>query len=447
MQHTAVTMIGLLLGGAIACSGEDGSPVSYSSDTTGSGTSESTSTGTGGGSNSTSGKSATAGTTTSGATSGASTTGEPVTTDSTGTDNVTSGNSVTTGNAVTTGTSTTGTIDPPDPVVGECDNLADVGVWEDITPPGAIGALNVITDSVTSGTIFLGTGVGSGIFRSDDCGSGWSEVSTGRFSDVIASGYNWLLIQSKLDPAVLYTLALYGSNLTLLKSVNGGVDWDSVMPPGGVISAATPASAVQWAAMGPDDPNHLIATFHENCTGEFAPMCMAETKDGGANWRLLKGPLGGWAEAASIIALGPSSYVYTTLFDGLYSTADAGETWTELPGNGAGSQSYVGEDGTLYLSGSGGVRMSEDHVNWSLIEGSPSSDALVGDGERLYAGPRYPPAGYEMFVSEDNGKGPWTAMPVPSNFGGAVFMAFDKDHNILYSANGHEGRLWRVRVR
>jgi len=332
-------------------------------------------------------------------------------------------------------------------VPGACKNLAEVGVWEDITPVGVSGALKLITDAATSSTVYLGTGQGFGVYRSKDCGSTWAEVSTGQFSEVMRSGYNWLLIQNPVDPQVLYSQALYGSNLTLLKSVNSGTDWHSVMPAGDNISAATPASSVQWASMDPNDPNHLVAIFHENCVGEYAPACMAETKDGGESWRIFKGPIDQWVEGASIITLGPDSWIYTTLFHGLYSTTDGGKNWSKIPGNGAGSQSYLADDRTLYLSGSEGIRMSQDHSTWSLIEGSPACDGLIGDGEHLYAGTRYPPPGYELFVSEHARGGNWKPMSVPKDFGGAVFLSFDRERGILYSANGHQGRLWRIKVR
>src|SRR5262249_28169365 len=132
-------------------------------------------------------------------------------------------------------------------------------------------------------------------------------------------------------PQVLYAGSLYGKDLTLLKSTNGGVDWDSLFPPGSEVARTVDAGGfLQELSMDPTDHRHIVVSFHANCKGAYAPMCMAETKDSGASWRLFKGPTNGWGEDSRPLVLNSTTWLYATNLNGLYYTADSGATWEKV---------------------------------------------------------------------------------------------------------------------
>ena len=63
-----------------------------------------------------------------------------------------------------------------------------------------------------------------------------------------------------------------------------------VSPPGSEIAMTVDYNFLQEVSMDPTDPAHLVVSFHADCKGAYAPMCMAESKDSGTTWRLFKGP-------------------------------------------------------------------------------------------------------------------------------------------------------------
>src|SRR5262249_44392854 len=105
------------------------------------------------GGNRISGSTSTAGTTTAGTTAPARATTGP-----------TGGSGGASGTTSTGPGGTGGNPMPPPRVVGACDGLKGVDQFEQITPPGidlgkqgSLGVLNVVTDPVHSGTIWVGT--------------------------------------------------------------------------------------------------------------------------------------------------------------------------------------------------------------------------------------------------------------------------------------------------
>jgi hypothetical protein len=301
--------------------------------------------------------------------------------------------------------------------------------------------LDVIADPNHPGRIYAGTDK-AGIFVSDDCGATWKKANMGKNADVIDAGSNWFLALSPDEPDVLYSAALYGSDNSLLKSTDLGVDWSSTMPAGGNVATAVQYDFFQWASMDPTSSKHIVVTFHADCTDPPGKMCMGETKDGGATWRLFKGPTAAWAEQSGPTVLGPTSWLFWAVEGGVYYTGDSGATWENL-GIGGASTYFVAPDGTHYLGGLYGIYTAPDGHTFTQLAGAPNVDALIGTKERLYVGVRHPSSPTQtMAWLPIDGKGTWTWLTVPADFGGTVNFAYDSDHEVLYSAN--QGDLWRV---
>jgi hypothetical protein len=195
--------------------------------------------------------------------------------------------------------------------------------------------------------------------------------------------------------------------------------------------------------MDPTNHLHLVATFHANCTGAYAPMCMAETNDGGTTWRLFKGPANAWVENSRPIVIGPKSWLYVTYSNGLFYTGDSGATWQQV-GPGGYHQMYHAKDGSYYLGSAYGVQKSTDGgKTWNKIPNSPLGDGLVGDGTRMLNSVRDPDAMQPYFSASEGGGSTWTPFSSPNMKSGAVYLVYDPDHQLIYSANTQSG-LWRM---
>jgi hypothetical protein len=355
-------------------------------------------------------------------------------------------------------------------VVGQCGALT-VGEWDDITPPGleakfvqsnnAYGIFSVVTDPTHSGVIYCGT-ENLGIWKSTDCGASWTHINTGSNGAAIDGGSNWIVVVDPIDPNVVYTNAGYGSVTNgAYKSTNGGVDWDPIWPP----SDMTMANVVQYnfvfrIVMDPSNNRHLLLSFHAGCNApNYTGQCIAETMDAGTTWRIVNGdPSWTGGEGQSVWFLKNSSdWLWGSESNGLWRTTDSGATWTLIDNMvfvHAGGQMYQAANGVFYLASAYGVVSSPDAVSWSFIPNSPTRIyGLVGDGTTLYAS-AFSPVGYSATASlyepywtapEAAGQ-PWAQMSSPMLQNGADIMAYDGDHNILYSANQGAG-LWRTRTK
>jgi photosystem II stability/assembly factor-like uncharacterized protein len=76
---------------------------------------------------------------------------------------------------------------------------------------------------------------------------------------------------------------------------------------------------------------------------------LTESFDGGASWRFVRGPLDGWGEAAGIVVLDATSWLYTTAQNGLYLTEDSGTTYRRT-GPGSNLNLVQSPDGSLFMS-------------------------------------------------------------------------------------------------
>jgi hypothetical protein len=338
----------------------------------------------------------------------------------------------------------------PEHVVGNCDGLGALDEWQDITPSEVDlsdnGIVEVLADPVHTGTIYT-SGDKRGIFRSTDCGATWTKVNTGTNGTVLDSGTQWSMAIDPVDPEVLYAGNLYGSDPSLFKSTDGGENFEALFPPGSEVANTVEYNFTQEVAMDPTDHQHLVVSFHANCKGDYAPMCMAESKDSGESWRLFKGPTSGWVENARPLVLGSTTFLYATAGDGVYYTSDSGATWETLANiGGAGHQLYHAADGNYYVGTQWGVKRSADGYAWSSIDGAPNGDAMIGDGTRLFTG--WPPCcgNTQPFstASESDGTD-WTTLPSPDLTGRrVVYFAYDPDHHVLYAALSKGGLLRMV---
>jgi photosystem II stability/assembly factor-like uncharacterized protein len=361
-----------------------------------------------------------------------------------------------------------------------CASTAPIGTWQDVSPaafkmpanmqPWAVALAPDGTVFAAGGNITNGCGgttgtpcVGTGVYRSADCGGTWTKVSTGAGGKDLETGDPWSLRINPQDPNILYVDNGYGDNPTLFRSKNGGVDWAPLHPD---VDHVLGIEFVQAVAMDPTDPKHLVLTFHESCMSKYAPNCLSETTDGGDTWREFSGPaaLTGWAEASSITVFGAKSYLLCTPDgNGCFFTSDGGATWNKVidgPAYGSyGGGAHIAADGTAFIGiGNTGVFFSQPTnamplgAAWTLIPKSPNSSLVIDDGVTLYA-----------TWAWDTGPKPWYGAPMagitgptPGAFAnldtppvdGANMAAYDDHHHLLYVAAATvPGGIWRVTTR
>lgn len=334
---------------------------------------------------------------------------------------------------------------PPAHIVTDCSALGPVDQWDEITPAGVDptknGFLSVVSDPNTEGTVYAGTEK-AGLWRSTNCGASWTKINTGRDADVLNSGSLWFL---KADPGKadsLYLGSLYGSDPSLLKSTDGGANFDSLFPAGSNVASSVSYNFFQDAGIDITNPKHVVASFHADCTGDTGPMCLAESNDSGQTWRLFKGPRPGWGERAGMLVFDATTYIYHTWGDGIFYTHDSGATWENVA-SGSNFQMYKASDGYFYLGSAYGMVRSQDGHTWTKVGGTaPNGDALVGDGVRIFTA--WGDTSPQFMTAMETDATTWTSWKVPDKFTHRVgTFAYDNGHHILYSANTTDG-LWRV---
>jgi hypothetical protein len=332
-------------------------------------------------------------------------------------------------------------------VVLPCAQLP-AGTWQNITPPGVDlthggGLLNVIVDPRSAGTVYA-TADQQGIYKSTDCGSTWAMIDTGANSAALNSGSPWVIALA--PPEVVYAGSLYAMNgpSTMYKSVDDGVDWTDMFPPGSLVAQTVQYDFLQDIGIDPINPDHLVVTFHADCLAPdggpspYGTMCLGESRDAGATWRLFKGPLSSWGEAAEALVIGPQTFLYTTPENGIWYTADDGATW-EMVGPGGTGNVYRARDGYYYLATLYGVHRSPDEHVWTYVQNTPNGVGIAGDGQRMF---NIDNNGNYYVASESDGT-TWTKLSSPVTATGArvANVASDVPHGILYSAATAAG-LW-----
>jgi hypothetical protein len=344
--------------------------------------------------------------------------------------------------------------------VGDCSKLGPVGTWEKITPPDvaaglatmmpndASGTFAFAADPVNAGTIYVGT-VYQKMWKSTDCGSTWTPLGTGNHASSWDHAMNWTFAVDPLDPQVVYTNSGYGTmGSGLFKSVNAGVDWDILWPP--------PAQ--------PDLAAHFQYNFANVVTldpsDHNAQMCIAESLDAGASWKLIPGdPSWAGMEGQLLYFLDSSqTWLWASQSNGFFRTENAGASWTKATdGNGKtffpshlqGAGLYRAKDGTFYVAAADGIFRSADGKSWQLIANTgPIAGGLTSDGTTMFASRCFfegfcdPMAQVFMSSPETDGLN-WTFMSGSPAMGMGGEMHYDTGHNLLYASTFKQG-FWRV---
>jgi hypothetical protein len=332
-----------------------------------------------------------------------------------------------------------------------CTNLGTPGTWQNVTPP-VFDPVNyppgdfVVDDN--TGLVYIGTnsyddGNSKGVQRSADCGNSWVHVSTGNGSDAVNGGRQWTFQINSLDGRIMYTNSGYYQT-GLWKSYDGGVDWTNVTP-----TVGNPPGDVGNLQMDPQDPQHLLVTWHDPCYGVNDQYvwsdqvgCFHESKDGGLTWTAHYSTDGtNWPSQVRVLLLHDSTWI--VLADSTLYTNDGGQTFTvvsssSLGGHSSGTLSranngayFIGTEFGAYYSppASGGQ-------NWTLV-GGEWVGAIADTGSLLYETQQ----NSVLQTSPSTDGVNW--QPVSGGPSNCEEAHYDVVHKLLYVGCGANG-LWRL---
>ena len=344
----------------------------------------------------------------------------------------------------------------PEPPVGGCDELPAAGKWEDVTPPGTsakpavngtVGA-GIIVDPFDSRTVWLGTGgENEEIWRSNDCGARWTRVNTGPGSvgdkmsyGGVGDGAQWSMQADPVDAGVLYATSGYGAE-SLWKTTDGGHSWTDVLA-GSEYESHADYRFVNNVSLDPTDHMHVVVSTHGGCSAPYDPSCIAESKDGGSSWRVLKAPEG-WNEGGGLIIVGGDRWIWCG--STMMLTGDAGNSWTKdvLGDGGSCEAEYTirpfvpAANGSYYLGSRSGVLRSRDGAEWEHIASTSGTLVMVTQGlQQVFAASQWQPTLLTARLDDDE---TWTDLPAPAQIsrgsdGGIPFLAYDDAHRLLYAS-------------
>ena len=331
-----------------------------------------------------------------------------------------------------------------------------VGQWDNITPPAInltpgfqgfnTGVNSFVIDPTNTATLYVGS-CAQGIYKSTNCGASWMHISTGTNGASLDHGRNWTMAIDPVEPNVIYANSGYGDG-GLWKSTDGAVSWTQLFPANSVFAKAVSLNFVEFVALDPTDHRHLPVSSHADCVGEAAgPVCLAESGDAGATWKMIKAHPAMSYEASGHAMLDHDTWLYFQVFGGIFLTQDAGKTWTRpytvYADNQAGEVTRD-KDGNYYVASPSGVVKSPNGLSWSLIPNSPRSTSLAGDGTVLFTSINDPNPAAPYSTSSGNFS-TWKPYPAPQISKGSWLMRYDVDHHLLYSSNELAG-FWRVRT-
>lgn len=359
----------------------------------------------------------------------------------------------------------------PPAKVSDCAGLAAPGVFEEITPAEVKttlgqktpdgqtkgGPFAMAVDPVNLGTVYSGTLL-QGVWKSTDCGATWTKIATGTHGEDVNRGMNWTFEIDPVEPDTVYTNSGYGSN-GLFKSTDGGVNWTDIWSAQSQpeLSRAFQYNFANVVALDPENPKHVLLTFHEPCLPPHTSTCIVESEDAGATWQIHDGKPG-WngGEGQVIFFLdSPTTWLWGSQTNGFWRTPDSGKTWEEIPKMATshlqGTRMLRTKGGVFYVPAGDGIWRSPDGKanTWELMSDTgPIVGSVVSDGTTMFAStcyfgsfcdqPRY------LTSAETDGK-TWHAMTTVPKMSQGGNLGYDAGHKLLFSSNLVAG-LWRVVV-
>lgn len=344
-----------------------------------------------------------------------------------------------------------------------CSIDGGIGEWVDISPPELVFGgtdptlMDLAIDPYDPSVLYAGTR-SLGLWKTADCGASWVHVDTGINRVVIDDAYLISIEPDRAVPDTIYASPWFSGN-SLWWSTNGGVHWEEILPQT-VSETMIMDGAVVWKiAVDPFAAHHLIASTTSAWLGTNGDAGIIEGRYVAGAWQwTLHPPAPGMGTQQWIGFVDASTWLVTSTSapsgEGSWITTDGGQTFQKVDENETGGtwQWYGSRDGTLYQTGNHGLFRSTDHgATWiDVFEGLdlPGTQAIIGDGEHLYAASTLPNADVlaRLYIApEVPGDRDWQPLGDPSSFSFDKFLR-DPQRDVMYAYNGYQG-VFRMRLR
>jgi Sortilin, neurotensin receptor 3, len=339
------------------------------------------------------------------------------------------------------------------PLTPSCSALP-VG-WTDVTPEDIDAGFGrgkftgaAAVDPFRAGTVWV-AGAGSHIFRSEDCGVTWAQVSTGKNSAAFLAQHaevpyvgREILVQLVPDPqeeGVLFGVS-YFDPTNVWKSKDRGETWDPLVAPDSPLGAVVSHNWYQTLSMDPTDHRHLLINTHDVCAAPYDDGCLGESFDGGETWTPIRNPHGvGWQENGGAMLFGHHSMVSSWPFGSFELSTNRGQSWTRPVGEGlgaGGAPTARAPDGYFYVpTFFSKMHRTKDGVSFETIDGPGGRTVgLVVVGDSLIASDQWTPTFRKATLSKPD---TWEEMPAPAGVGsneGCTYLAYDGGNRVLYAS-------------
>jgi photosystem II stability/assembly factor-like uncharacterized protein len=232
----------------------------------------------------------------------------------------------------------------------------------------------------------------SGVFKSTDDGTSWTRSIRGLTASYVSS-----IALDAHDFNTLWVVA----NYSLLKSMDRGRTWSSILP--------EPTTDARWVVTSPIDPETVYL-------GRYDGQIL-RSRDGGETWTVAGNPSNN-TTALKADPQDPLTLWATGSPGGVLKSTDGGDTWITLPGLGANiffqglaisSSSpptvYAGSlDATVRL-----VRSSDAGATWVLAQNGLPTGVTVLAVDLLQPETAYTVSGGDIYKTLDGG-GTWTVV-------------------------------------
>jgi hypothetical protein len=277
----------------------------------------------------------------------------------------------------------------------------------------AVDTISAIALGATSPTTLWVT-TSYHVYETANAGGTWTPVAVQTF-DAGGPNVQWGPIAiAPSNPAVVY-VGVYGASGSFVSaSTNGGATW-SALPP--FVPSAAQQPTVWTLAIDPGDPSTVWAGFFYPGAGVGDIL----VSSGGGAWTTPAG-IPANKQTVSSIALAPSGQTSwaTVGSTGIFTSTNAGATWTETTGTPTGSQ-YVGvspsNTSIAYVTPvMDRVELDDAGATWTSI----FSGIRAYDGYSVVVGRNdpnvvYVSASYVGIFRSSDGAQTWTSVPSPSN--------------------------------